>query len=322
MASADSVFGALSDPTRRTILEALRDGPRSVGEIAERLPVTRAAVSQHLRVLKDAPLVDGHSKGTRRIYAVDRKGFGALHLWLDRFGDPRPAGSATRMHEAEGREKSMSETIVYGLPGSPFLRTVEIVLKEKEVPYRMHALAPGEHLREEHLKRHPFGRVPVLELDGFTLYETQAIIRYLDDLFMHPRFTPEDPRDRARMNQVIGIIESYFFPKAAAPIGFNRVVGPVLFGLAPDENVIREAMPVARTSIAVFEKFLGDKPFLTGACISLADIMLAAQCDIFSYSPEGSGLVRGTRLEPWLEEMKARPSFRSTEPPEKFRPVT
>ena len=320
MASADSVFGALSDPTRRTILEALRDGPRSVGEIAERLPVTRAAVSQHLRVLKDAPLVDGHSKGTRRIYAVDRKGFGALHLWLDRFGDPRPAGSATRMHEAEGREKSMSETIVYGLPGSPFLRTVEIVLKEKEVPYRMHALAPGEHLREEHLKRHPFGRVPVLELDGFTLYETQAIMRYVDECFPHPPLTPGTPRQRARMNQVIGIIEWYFFPKASAPIGFNRIIGPRLLGLPADETVIAEAMPMARTCVAEFERLLGDQAYFTGSGVSLADIMLAAQLDLLRDCAEGRELIEGApKLGPWLDRMLARPSFAATQPPEVLR---
>ena len=323
MANTAHVFVALQDPTRRTILESLRDGPRAVGEIARRMPVTRPAVSQHLQVLKKAMLVADHSEGTRRIYAVDRKGLGALRIWLDQFRDHGSPGavSCRSGHGVLQKEKSMSETILYGLPGSPFLRTVEIVLKEKEIPYRLQTLAPGELQSEQHLKRHPFGRVPVLELDGFTLYETQAIIRYVDDLFMHPKLTPEDPRERARMNQIIGIIECYFFPKAAAPIGFNRVVGPVLFGLTPDEDAIREAMPVARTSIAAFEDFLDSKPFLTGTSISLADVMLAAQYDIFSYSPEGAGLLRGTRLQGWLQDMKARPSLLATEPPEKFRPA-
>jgi len=220
---------------------------------------------------------------------------------------------------ARGGETEMSQISVYGIPGSPFLRTVEIVLKEKEVAYHLHALEPGEHKREEYLKRHPFGRVPAFEHDGFAIYETQAIIRYLDDTFAHPHFTPATPRERARMNQIIGIIEWYFFPKAAAPIGFNRIIGPVLLGLAPDEDAIIEALPFARTSIATLDGLLGSKPYLTGESVSLADLMLAAQLDIFSFCREGRDLLCDTRLEPWLERMTARQSFLATQPPEILR---
>jgi glutathione S-transferase len=209
----------------------------------------------------------------------------------------------------------MSGITVYGIPGSPFLRTVEIVLKEKDVPYQLHAMAPGEHKSTEYLKRHPFGRIPAFEHDGFCLYETQAIIRYLDETFIHPQFTPGTAKARARMNQVIGIIEWYFFPKAAAPIGFNRVIGPALLGITADENAVAEAMPMARTSIAVLDDLLDGKPYLTGESVSLADIMLGAQLDIFSFSPEGGELLQGTRLQPWLQRMRARPSFVATEPP-------
>jgi len=121
------------------------------------------------------------------------------------------------------------------------------------------------------------------------------------------------------MNQIIGIIEWYFFPKAAAPIGFNRIIGPVLLGLAPDEDAILEALPVARTSIATLDAFLGSKPYLTGDSISLADIMLGAQLDIFSFCSEGEDLLRGTALETWLERMTKRSSFLQTQPPEKLR---
>jgi glutathione S-transferase len=215
----------------------------------------------------------------------------------------------------------MSGITVYGIPGSPFLRTVEIVLKEKEVPYQLHAMAPGEHKGAEYLKRHPFGRIPAFEHDGFAIYETQAIIRYLDETFIHPQFTPGNPKQRARMNQVIGIIEWYFFPKAAAPIGFNRVIGPALLGITPDENAVAEAIPMARTSIAVLDDLLDGKPYLTGENVSLADIMLGAQLDIFSFSPEGADLLEDTRLKPWLQRMRARPSFVATEPPAVLRPA-
>ena len=85
MANADRAFSALYDPTRRAVLERLRDGPRPVGEIARGLPVTRPAVSQHLKVLKDAGLVADRSEGTRRIYYIDPKGLGAMRAWLDQF---------------------------------------------------------------------------------------------------------------------------------------------------------------------------------------------------------------------------------------------
>jgi DNA-binding transcriptional ArsR family regulator len=80
-------MNALGDPTRRAIFELLADGPRAVGEIAEQLPVTRPAVSQHLKVLKEAGLVTDRADGTRRLYQIDPDGVGALRVYLDRFWD-------------------------------------------------------------------------------------------------------------------------------------------------------------------------------------------------------------------------------------------
>lgn len=78
-------FTALGDPTRRAIFESLADQPRAVGELARDLPVSRPAVSQHLKVLKGAGLVTDRPLGTRRIYAVDPAGVGALRAYLDQF---------------------------------------------------------------------------------------------------------------------------------------------------------------------------------------------------------------------------------------------
>jgi glutathione S-transferase len=209
----------------------------------------------------------------------------------------------------------MSNIAVYGIPGSPFLRSVEITLKEKGVDYHLHALVPGEHKQPEYLARHPFGRVPAFEHDAFRLYETQAIIRYLDETFPNPPLTPGNPAGRARMNQVIGIIECYFFPKAAAPIAFNRIIGPKLLGLPTDDAAIADAMPMARTSLAELDRLLGDQNYLTGDSVSLADIMLGALLDLLSDTPEGTQLISGTRLVSWLERMRSRPSFTATQPP-------
>src|SRR5687767_319464 len=78
---------ALADPTRRRVFERLRSGPRAVGEIAKHLPVSRPAVSQHLKVLREAGLVADRAEGTRRVYYIDPKGLGALRAWLDQFWD-------------------------------------------------------------------------------------------------------------------------------------------------------------------------------------------------------------------------------------------
>lgn len=104
MTNADRVFSALYDPTRRAVLERLRDGPRPVGEIARGLPVTRPAVSQHLKVLKDAGLVSDRSEGTRRIYYIDPKGLGAMRAWLDQFWDSALAAFAAEV-ERSAKEK-------------------------------------------------------------------------------------------------------------------------------------------------------------------------------------------------------------------------
>ncbi|HEU5068201.1 MAG TPA: metalloregulator ArsR/SmtB family transcription factor [Sphingomicrobium sp.] len=105
MANAARVFDALHDTTRRTVLERLRDGPKSVGEIANDLPVSRPAVSQHLKVLKDAGLVNDRSEGTRRIYHIDPKGLGALRAWLDQFWDSALASFAAEVERQEKERK-------------------------------------------------------------------------------------------------------------------------------------------------------------------------------------------------------------------------
>ena len=84
MAYADSL-ATLADPTRRLLLERLRSGPRAVGELARGLPISRPAVSQHLKVLKDARLVVDRAEGTRRVYQIDPQGLGEIRRWLDQF---------------------------------------------------------------------------------------------------------------------------------------------------------------------------------------------------------------------------------------------
>src|SRR5215510_8775004 len=95
---------ALADPTRRRVFERLKSGPQSVGAIARRMPVSRPAVSQHLKVLKEAGLVADRPEGTRRVYYIDPNGLGALRQWLDQFWDQALAAFQAEV-ERRGQKK-------------------------------------------------------------------------------------------------------------------------------------------------------------------------------------------------------------------------
>jgi len=96
------VLDALGDPTRRAVLEVLEGGARPVGEIARRLPVSRPAVSQHLRVLKEAGLVRDRKEGTRRLYSVEAEGLRALREYLERYWDVALASFKEHVEAKEG----------------------------------------------------------------------------------------------------------------------------------------------------------------------------------------------------------------------------
>lgn len=101
MMDSEPKWAASADPTRRAILTALREGPRPVGEIAAGLPITQSAVSQHLRVLREAGLVSVTPQGTRRLYQIDLDGLGELRAWFDRFWDDALTAFAQHAEETQ-----------------------------------------------------------------------------------------------------------------------------------------------------------------------------------------------------------------------------
>ena len=207
----------------------------------------------------------------------------------------------------------MSELTVHSIPGSPFGRAVLATLEEKHASYRFSPVLPGTLRSPEHLARHPFGRVPVLEHDGFMLYETQAILRYLDRMRPSPALTPSDPKRTARMDQVMNVNDWYLFQGVGSVIGFHRVIGPRLMGLKPDEAAIEAAMPKARAVFAELARLLGGQPFFAGYSISLADLMVAPQLGFFTATPEWAELAAPQpNLVAWLSRMEARPSMQAT----------
>jgi DNA-binding transcriptional ArsR family regulator len=101
MANRSLAFAALAEPMRTEIVERLAERPMAVGELAALLPVTRPAVSQHLRVLKDAQLVRDRADGTRRVYSIDPAGLGEIRQWLDRHWDRALAAFAEAAEKEE-----------------------------------------------------------------------------------------------------------------------------------------------------------------------------------------------------------------------------
>jgi glutathione S-transferase len=207
----------------------------------------------------------------------------------------------------------MSEFTVHSVPGSPFGRTVLATLEEKGASYRLAPVALGTFQSPEHLARHPFGRVPVLDHDGFMLYETQAILRYLDRVLPSPGLTPADARRAARMDQAMNVNDWYLFHGVGNVIIFHRVIAPRVMGRAPDEAAIEAAMPKAKIVFDELGRLLGDNEYFCGDAISLADLMLAPAVEFFTLVPEWSVLgAPHANLVKWIARMQARPSMQAT----------
>jgi glutathione S-transferase len=174
-------------------------------------------------------------------------------------------------------------------------------------------VAPGTLKVDPHTLRHPFGRVPVLEHDGFMLYETQAIVRYLDRVLPGAALTPTDAKAAARMDQVMNVCDWYLFQGVGTVIGFQRVVGPRLLGLPTDEAAIAQAMPKAHAVFRELSRLLGTHSYFAGDRLTLADLMLGPQIDFFFETPEWRPLTADTpNLVAWLARMNERACMQQT----------
>ena len=232
---------------------------------------------------------------------------------------PRKPNATPELYWQLKKEMIMSEFVIHGHPASPFLRSVTATCEEKQVPYRIARIEPGEMRGEAYRKLHPFGRIPVLEHGDFRLYETQAILRYIDALVPKPALQPTDAKTAARMNQIIGINDWYLFPMVARIIVFQRLVGPALLGLTPDEAAIAAAVPDAKLCLGELNRLLGAQAFLAGEQLTLADLMLTPQLHYIAATPEGGAILKDTALLGWLGRMNARSSMQATLPPPLLR---
>jgi glutathione S-transferase len=209
----------------------------------------------------------------------------------------------------------MSEIVIHGVPGSPYMRTVQLTCEETHARYRIAPIVPGAQ-GADRFALHPFARIPVIDHGDFRLYETQAIAKYVDAVFGAPTLTPADPRALARMNQIVGVMDWYFFPQVGRTLVFQRIIGPALFGKPADESVCAGAVGDAARIVGELERLIGDQAFLAGAALSHADLHVAPHIHYFAMTPEGARIMNeNPALQAWFERMRGRDSMRRTEPP-------
>src|SRR5262245_29556413 len=212
----------------------------------------------------------------------------------------------------------MADIVVLGFPRSTFVQIARLVLMHKGIPYTFRDLEP-EMGSAAHLALHPFNRVPIFQHGDFTLYETSAIVAYIDEAFAGPTLQPKDVRARGLMNQWISAVNSYYYIYMIYHVSHERRVYPEL-GIPPDEKVVAHALPKIELGLQVAERQLEHaKGYLLGDELTLADFYLLPSTFAFSLTEEGKTMYpKYPAFCRWRERMEALPSvrkYRATLPP-------
>ena len=208
----------------------------------------------------------------------------------------------------------MSDMTLWGFDGSTYVRTVKMLLAEKGVTdfkqVQVNVLE-GEPKQPEHLARNPFGKVPVLDHDGMRILETSAIVRYLNDALPGKSLVPANPKDRARMDMTISVVDSY---------GYGALVGGVAaYHLFPDfvggknETMRKDGIDTGRKVLEQAMKTKGASPFIAGE-LSLADLYLAPIAAYVSMTPDAKTLFGVDGFADWWAKVQALKSFQATQP--------
>jgi len=203
--------------------------------------------------------------------------------------------------------------ILHGYHYSVYRRIARLALAEKGVAYERVEVNPFAEIPADYLMLHPFGRVPTLVHDGFVLYETGAITRYVDRAFDGPSLQPGNPRTLARMDQLIGVIDSYGYWPMVRQVFSHRVFRAAA-GRPVDEAEVALGLAGSAKVLAALEA-LAAGPFLAGPALSLADLHVGAMIAYFALAPEGLAMLGNhPRLAAWWATVGQRPSFISTDP--------
>lgn len=205
--------------------------------------------------------------------------------------------------------------IVYGTEFSTYVRSVRMAYEEKAAEYQLQdvSVVRGENKLAAHLVRNPFGTVPAFEHDGFQLYETTPILRYVDQVCPGVSLTPENPQQRARMNQIMSIVDYHGYTSMVIQIAVQRLFSALLPN-GTDEAVIRAAIPNAELCLKEIERIKGSNPFLAGSQVSLADLYVVPIIFYLKLTPEKELMAPRKSLETWWQMMGERPSVQKTAP--------
>lgn len=209
----------------------------------------------------------------------------------------------------------MSELVtLHGYRFSVYNRIVRMVLHEKGVAYEVDEVDPFSELDPAYLDLHPFGRVPVLSHGAFSVFETSAISRYVDDAFDGLPLQPEGLEAKARMNQVIAIIDNYGYWPMVRQV-FSQRVFSALVGEISDESEIAAGLMASHTVLSVLNAFAEEGYVLNGATMTLADCHLAPMMDYFVRAKDGRNTLNiYPALSQWWNHAEGTSMVQSTDP--------
>ena len=205
----------------------------------------------------------------------------------------------------------MAKPTLYGADYSVYVRIARMALEEKGVGYELVPLDifAAEGIPAWYLELHPFGRIPALEHDGFRLFETGAITRYVDEAFDGPALQPADARARARMSQIAGMLDAYGYRAMVWDVAVER-----LEKMPPDEALIAGGLRRAETVFKVLTSLKAKGPWLLGDQLTLADLHAAPIIAYFLKVAEGCDLLaRFAEVRDWYARIADRASFARTE---------
>lgn len=204
----------------------------------------------------------------------------------------------------------MAEIILHTDVLSPYGWAARHAAAEKGVSWR---LKPVNLASPAHWKLHPFGKMPVLEHHGVVVYETLAIVHYIDRAFPGPALQPDGAAAQAEMLQWMSIVNGYMFPVMNGLL--KERTSAMWRGEGPDEAVLAGFTAPLERQVQYIDTALADRDFLVGDAITLADSFLLPHLHFVSATPEGAeALERATAASAWLERMRERPSFAATTP--------
>jgi glutathione S-transferase len=208
----------------------------------------------------------------------------------------------------------MPDIKLLGLAISVYTRIARLALQEKNIDYVLQEvdIFADAGPPPDYLALNPFGTIPCLLHGELVLYETSAINRYVDEISPALSLQPSPPEERARMNQIIGILDNYCYRPMVWDVYVQRVVVPTGGGLA-DEACIAAALPGLRLVLEQLDQWSAERGFLVGQALSLADLHLYPMLSYFIETPEGASMLDTfPRLQQWMRLMQTRRSVLAT----------